>query len=353
MKILAWHVHGSYLNALGRVEHEWYLPVKPGEPEGYRGRAGYDLPPWVRDVPADRVRDLDLDLVVYQTPKNLLDSVLPRSDREVGAVDDRGGVCEDAEPAPAPVAAERPLRCREKETGMHRVLGLLAALALLAVGPLAALAAQEATPTATVEATLAALLQDVDGVTVAVALLAERGDGEVSIGVTAVGLNPGPHGIHIHETGVCDPAGDRAFASAGGHYNPTEDEHGDHAGDLGNIDADEDGTAVLRATTDAFGLDELLDEDGTAIVIHAEEDENDPAGESYGARIACGVLAEPAATEPTPAANPEDTDGDGLSDDDEVDVHGTDPTSVDTDLDGVGDGDEVAAGTDPLDPASL
>ena len=244
---------------------------------------------------------------------------------------------------------------------MHRVLGLLTALALLTVGPVATLAAQEATPTTIVEATLAALLEDVDGVTVAVALLAEGDDGEVSVGVTAVGLNPGPHGIHIHETGVCDPSGERAFASAGGHYNPTEEEHGDHAGDLGNIDAEEDGTAVLRGTTDAFDLDELLDEDGTAIVIHAEEDEDDPEGESYGARIACGVLAEPVAeTEPTPGAvdtdtdpGEVDTDGDGLSDDDETTVYGTDPTSVDTDLDGAPDGDEVAFGSDPLDAADF
>ncbi len=242
---------------------------------------------------------------------------------------------------------------------MHRVLGLLTALALLAAGPLAASAAQESTPTVTVEATLAALLQDADGVTVAVALLAEGDDGEVSVGVTAVGLDPGPHGIHIHETGVCDPEGERAFASAGGHYNPEEEEHGEHAGDLGNIDADDDGTAVLRETTDAFGLDELLDEDGTAIVIHAEEDEDDPEGESYGARIACGVLAAPItdAAEPTTEAAPDDseadTDGDGLSDADETGVYGTDPEAVDTDGDGAPDGDEVNAGTDPLDPADF
>ncbi|MEA2525228.1 MAG: hypothetical protein QOF73_2455 [Thermomicrobiales bacterium] len=71
LKILIWHVHGSYLNALGRIEHDWFLPVKPGRPEGYGGRGGYDLPEWVREVPAERVRDLDLDLIIYQTPKNL------------------------------------------------------------------------------------------------------------------------------------------------------------------------------------------------------------------------------------------------------------------------------------------
>jgi hypothetical protein len=45
-----------------------------------------------------------------------------------------------------------------------------------------------------------------------------------------------------------------------------------------------------------------------------------------------------------------DTDGDGLSDGDEVLTHKTDPLTVDTDGGGVGDGNEVAAATDPLDP---
>src|SRR6188472_2926104 len=70
-KILLWHIHGSYLNALTRVEHDWYLPVKPGAPEGYRGRGGYDLPGWVQDVPAEHVGDIDLDLIIYQTSQNL------------------------------------------------------------------------------------------------------------------------------------------------------------------------------------------------------------------------------------------------------------------------------------------
>ena len=46
-----------------------------------------------------------------------------------------------------------------------------------------------------------------------------------------------------------------------------------------------------------------------------------------------------------------DSDGDGLSDIDEV-AQGTDPTKADTDSDGASDGEEVAAGTDPLDRGS-
>ena len=46
-----------------------------------------------------------------------------------------------------------------------------------------------------------------------------------------------------------------------------------------------------------------------------------------------------------------DTDGDGLSDGNEVNTHLTNPTNADTDLGGVNDGAEVQKGTDPLDPA--
>ena len=74
LKILIWHIHGSYLNALARIDHDWYLPVKPDRPEGYGGRGPtFDLPDRVHEVPAERVRDLDLDLVVYQTPKNRIE----------------------------------------------------------------------------------------------------------------------------------------------------------------------------------------------------------------------------------------------------------------------------------------
>lgn len=71
LKILIWHIHGSYLNTLARIDHDWYLPVKSGRPEGYGGRGRtFVLPDYVCEVPAELVRDLKLDLVIYQTPKN-------------------------------------------------------------------------------------------------------------------------------------------------------------------------------------------------------------------------------------------------------------------------------------------
>ncbi len=71
LKILMWHIHGSYLNTLARLDHDWYLPTKPNRPEGYGGRGPtFDLPDYMREVPAEEVHNLDLDLIIYQTPKN-------------------------------------------------------------------------------------------------------------------------------------------------------------------------------------------------------------------------------------------------------------------------------------------
>ncbi len=56
-----------------------------------------------------------------------------------------------------------------------------------------------------------------------------------------------------------------------------------------------------------------------------------------------------AGTDPTVA----DSDGDALTDGDEVNTYGTDPVNTDTDGDRVLDGDEVSQGSDPLDPGSV
>lgn len=71
LRILTWPIHGSYFNTLSRIEHDWLLPVKAGTPEGFGGRGTSDLPSSVRDVPAESVRDADLDLVLFQSPRTL------------------------------------------------------------------------------------------------------------------------------------------------------------------------------------------------------------------------------------------------------------------------------------------
>jgi len=60
LKILTWHIHGSYLHYLTQVPHTFYVPVKPGWPEGYGGRR--DATWWgknVIEVPAEAVREAD------------------------------------------------------------------------------------------------------------------------------------------------------------------------------------------------------------------------------------------------------------------------------------------------------
>jgi glycosyltransferase involved in cell wall biosynthesis len=73
LKVLTWHVHGSYLYNLVQAPHDFYLPVKPGKPEGYGGRSGHF--PWpdnVFDVPAEDVKSDAYDLILYQSHKNYL-----------------------------------------------------------------------------------------------------------------------------------------------------------------------------------------------------------------------------------------------------------------------------------------
>ncbi|MDT5101815.1 MAG: hypothetical protein QOC76_5552 [Mycobacterium sp.] len=53
-----------------------------------------------------------------------------------------------------------------------------------------------------------------------------------------------------------------------------------------------------------------------------------------------------------PQANRSDTDNDGLFNDDEINVYGTNPNKADTDGDGRDDGQEVFDKTDPNNPST-
>ena len=141
-------------------------------------------------------------------------------------------------------------------------------------------------------------LINAEGETVGTILLTGDKQG-TGIRITAEGLEPGTKAIHVHEKGECTPPD---FESSGVHLNPEKKEHGFenpkgfHAGDLPNIEVDADGNVDLETVSQYISLREghpgyLLDEDGSAVVVHEGPDDykTDPAGKS-GARIACAAF---------------------------------------------------------------
>ncbi|MBE9010253.1 glycosyltransferase [Pseudanabaenaceae cyanobacterium LEGE 13415] len=87
LRILTWHVHGSYLYYLVQSPHQFFLPVKPGFPEGYGGRlGGFDWGDNVHNVPAEEVRNLEFDCILFQSRKNYLEDqyeILSAKQREL------------------------------------------------------------------------------------------------------------------------------------------------------------------------------------------------------------------------------------------------------------------------------
>jgi Cu-Zn family superoxide dismutase len=193
--------------------------------------------------------------------------------------------------------------------------GLLATS--LALGAGSALA-QDAAPAAGEDLTRTMTLSNPEGKIVGYATLTET-DGVLAIKVVNTGdsgLAPGEHGIHIHETGSCISSGEKPYDSAGGHFNPAGATHGapedegSHAGDLGNMTVNDNGSFTFEMTTDKVTLAEgakhsLADEDGSALVIHEHADDlsTDPSGES-GGRVACGIIFKVTVPVATPAASP-------------------------------------------------
>ena len=73
LRVLTWHVHGSYLQYLAHAPHDFYLPVKAGNPEGYRGRGAVYWPENLIEVEASEVGGLELDCVLHQSRRNWLE----------------------------------------------------------------------------------------------------------------------------------------------------------------------------------------------------------------------------------------------------------------------------------------
>jgi hypothetical protein len=72
VRILHWHMHGSWTSAFVRGGHDYVLPLVPGRGPDGRGRAEtFDWPASAREVPWDRLRDEPIDVAVYQRPHEI------------------------------------------------------------------------------------------------------------------------------------------------------------------------------------------------------------------------------------------------------------------------------------------
>ena len=98
----------------------------------------------------------------------------------------------------------------------------------------------------------------------------------------------GPFGFHIHEYGICEITNpDDPFISAGGHWNPTNQPHGNHAGDFPVIFSN-NGYGRMSFFTHKFKPKDIINK---SVIIHLNPDDyrSQPSGNS-GKRIACGVI---------------------------------------------------------------
>ena len=135
----------------------------------------------------------------------------------------------------------------------------------------AALAAAIAMPTASAAEMAGADIVGTDGAVIGFVHFEQTPTG-VLMYVNVSGLPPGGHGIHLHAVGSCTPN----FKAVTGHINPGKVKHG-----LRNPEGPDNGD-----------LPTLLDEDGSAVIIHENPDDHmaQPIG-GAGGRIGCGVIA--------------------------------------------------------------
>ena len=129
-----------------------------------------------------------------------------------------------------------------------------------------------------------------------------QGTEGVLVEIHVEGLTPGKHGMHFHEVGTCKDY--ETFKMSGGHIMPSGRPHGylytdggPHEGNLPNLIVAENGGVHVELYTELVsihgydGKPALLDDNGSALVIHANEDDytTQPIG-GAGGRVACGVV---------------------------------------------------------------
>ncbi len=106
------------------------------------------------------------------------------------------------------------------------------------------------------------------------------------------GVPAGKHGFHIHEFGDASSPDGKA---AGSHFDPKmAKKHGDpnkpdvrHLGDMGNIEASDDGKATYDKVYPDLPIDVIV---GHGVVVHEKADDfGQPVGNA-GGRLAVGVV---------------------------------------------------------------
>ncbi|KAI4504458.1 hypothetical protein M0802_000008 [Mischocyttarus mexicanus] len=124
-------------------------------------------------------------------------------------------------------------------------------------------------------------------------------NGPVKLTGKVSGLTKGLHGFHVHEKGDII----EGCTSTGAHFNPENNVHGApedtirHVGDLGNIEANDKGEAIIDITDTVISLDGPNSILGRAIVVHSQEDDLGKGNHTLsnstgnaGLRWACGVI---------------------------------------------------------------
>jgi hypothetical protein len=72
VKVLLWHVHGSWTTGFVQGQHEYLIPVVPDRgPDGLGRARTWDWPASAREVTPGQLRDTDVDVVVLQRPRDL------------------------------------------------------------------------------------------------------------------------------------------------------------------------------------------------------------------------------------------------------------------------------------------
>ena len=135
-----------------------------------------------------------------------------------------------------------------------------------------------------------------EGSTVTGTVTFEDAESGLRVQVQIAGLPPGLHGIHIHEKGSCKDGGN----AAGSHYNPDNVKHGflqtdgltgAHAGDLGNIQINDNGQGAVFLIIPGLTVNgKEHSVAGKAVILHEKKDDfGQPTGNA-GGRIGCGVI---------------------------------------------------------------